>query len=298
MKFQVVPLSVLMVALAACTVDKSPQPQRIALSYPYALDDGVAFDGYRQIAERVSGAYVRVVIYGHSEDEGTLKNPIVSGASGTIVDPRGYLVTAAHIARHPRFRARITTMDGRTHDGVILHVAPTRELALLKIEPFPDMQVASIGDSRRLLPAQQVISIGTPSNRMGVVSPGRIAVPKHRKRIELNEFGFDDAIELEMEVEPGHSGGPLFDKTGRLVGIVVGFGLGDTSRVPYVSSRIAYAVPSTSIINYLSGRLTPEDGTWHLKPASTAFDNLQKHLGSRSPDAPPCCAPALPNLWE
>lgn len=247
---------VLVAASAACVLDYSKELEPIALSYPYTPSDDAVSDGLRQVAERVSNAYVRVLIYGHSEDEGMLRNIIVSGASGTIADNHGYVITAAHVARDTRYCARITTMDGRTHDGIIVDVDPTRELALLKIDPFPGMQVASVGDSSQLLPGQQVFSIGTPNHRMGIVSLGRIAIVKRENRIELNEFSFDKGIKLEMEVEPGHSGGPLFDAAGQFIGMAVGFGLGDTRQVPYVSTRIAYAVPSVNIIEYLSDKLT------------------------------------------
>ena len=47
-----------------------------------------------------------------------------------------------------------------------------------------------------------------------------------------------------MEVESGHSGGPVFDRRGALIGMVAGYELGDTTKRPYVSPRITYAIPS------------------------------------------------------
>lgn len=250
----------ILAALAGCAAP--PEAGPIRLSYAEAEARGPALAGYRRLAQAVAGAYVRVVVYGATEDEGMARVAAVNGASGTIVDPRGYVVTAAHVAQHTRFHARVTTMDGRIRDGTILRVDPLRELALLKIEPFAGMGFARIGDCR-LRAGQPVLAIGSPDNRRGVVLLGRIAKPRRAARIDYGDFGFDDAVELEMAVEPGHSGGPLFDAEGRLVGIIAGFGLGDTRSVPYVSTRVGYAVPAAAIASYLAQLIGPRRADSH-----------------------------------
>jgi S1-C subfamily serine protease len=236
----------------------APAPEPITLTFPASREGESDTGAVRRLAERVAGAYVSVLVYGATEDEGMPAKAVVSGASGAIVDPRGYLVTAAHVARNTRYSAEITTLDGAVRPGKIVHVEPGQELALLKIEPFPGMQSAVLADSDRLQPGQPVLAVGTPGNRKGVVSPGQVVDPKRRQRIEFGNFGFDDAVELRMEVEPGHSGGPVFDAAGGLIGIIAGFGLGDTRRVPYVPTGVAYAVPAAILTGYLTEVLGPQ----------------------------------------
>ena len=233
-------------ALAGCAGAAPPQP--VTLIYPYGIEESARFEGYRRLAQRVAPSYVRVLVYADSADEGIA---IVNGASGAIVDARGYVVTSAHIAKSSRFKARVTTMDGRQRPATIVLIAPGRELALLKIDPFPGMRVARLADAEDVRAGRRVVSIGTPNNRKGVVAVGIVVNPRRGLRIEYGEYGYDDAIELRMEVEPGHSGGPVFDTEGRLIGMVASFGLGDTRRVPYVSTMIAYAVPASAIAAYL-----------------------------------------------
>ncbi|MDP6574440.1 MAG: serine protease [Rhodospirillales bacterium] len=236
----------MVLVLAGCA-DAAPPPP-VTLTYPYAIEEGARFEGHRRLAERVAGSYVRVLVYADSTDEGIA---IVNGASGAIVDARGYVVTPAHIAKNSRFKARVTTMDGRERPATIVHVAPGRELALLRIDPFPGMQVARLADSGIMPAGWPVVSIGTPNNRKGVVTVGIVANPRRGLRIEYGEYGYDNAIELRMEVEPGHSGGPVFDVQGRLIGMVASFGLGDTRLVPYVSTMNAYAVPAAAIAAFV-----------------------------------------------
>lgn len=239
-------LLVLAAALGACAAPLPPGP--VTLSYPYRIEDGARFDGHKRFAQRVATSYVRVLVYAESADEGIA---VVNGASGVIVDGRGYVVTPAHIAKNVRFKALVTTMDGHERPATIVHIAPERELALLKIDPYPGMEAARLAPPEGAGAERRVISIGTPNNRKGVVTVGVVANPRRALRIEYGEYGYDDAIELRMEVEPGHSGGPVFDIEGRLIGMVASFGLGDTQRVPYVSTMIAYAVPAAAIAAYL-----------------------------------------------
>lgn len=243
-------LVTLLIALSACSTPEPPAP--IALSYPYDPPQGLDTDRYHSLARTVAGAYVQVLVYEKGGGSDAPGRAVVNGASGTIVDDRGLVVTAAHIAKDRRFAAEVTTADGKVHQATILDVAPARELALLKIAPGPGVEAPERADPESLRAGQPVVAIGTPDNVPGVVSFGRILNPRRTDRIAYAEYGFDDAIELAMEIEPGHSGGPVFDAEGRLIGVLASFGLGDTRRVPYVSTRLAYAIPITAVASYLN----------------------------------------------
>jgi len=236
-------------SVGACVSASPPQP--FALRYA----DGEVADQQRELAERLAEAFVSVVILANVEADGEISSGVVSGASGTIVDPCGFVVTAAHIARSTTFGARVTTLDGVARTAEIVDVAPGRELALLRIEPFAGMVVASPMQIARVSSA--VLSIGAPNNRPGTVTFGNVVDPQRAIRIQYGDYGFDDAIVLRMDVAPGHSGGPVFDNRGRLIGMIASFGLGDTRRAPYVPTGIAYAVPASAIARYLD-ELVPQ----------------------------------------
>ncbi len=246
---------VLLMPLTACTTSDVPMP--IALSFPYGVDQELGSDRYRHLARRVAGAYVRVLVYekGHGRD--VPSRTVVNGASGTIVDPRGFIVTAAHIAKDRRYAVEVTTTDGRVHQATIVDVAPARELALLKIDSTGSLDAAICADSRSIRAGQPVLGIGTPNNELGVVSFGYVTKARRTERITYAEYGYDDAIELEMVVEPGHSGGPVFDTDGHLIGVLASFGLGSTRRVPYISTRLAYAIPASAVAAYLAETVPP-----------------------------------------
>jgi S1-C subfamily serine protease len=244
-------------ALAGCGVlpwpERAAEPKPVELSYRPPPGD-IGPERAATLAQALSGSYVRVQIVDRSEARAGRDSDsgpgIVTGASGVIVDGRGYVVTAAHIATDPKLDARIHTMDGRQHEATVVAVAPERELALIKMRPYPGIQVAKLGDSGALAAGDPVLAIGTPDDRQGVVFQGQVSNPRRAQRIQYGLFGYDDAIELVLDAEPGASGGPLFNQQGELVGIVASFSLGNTNP-GYAPTHLAWAVPSNAIARYL-----------------------------------------------
>ena len=233
----------------------------MALSYPHQVETALLFDGYRALAGEAAASYARVVVLdpdASAEDgRGATRRAVVNAASGVIVHPAGYVVTAAHIALDPRFVAEVITFDGRTHPAEILRVDPARELALLRMAPFPGMRAAHLADSDGVREGDLVLAIGAPGNRPGVVSPGSVVQARRATRLEYNGYGYDDAIKLHIDVEPGNSGGPVVNRAGEVIGMVASFVLGDTSEKDYVSPRLAYAVPSNAIAAFLGEAAVP-----------------------------------------
>jgi S1-C subfamily serine protease len=240
--------------LGGCAGGTNGPERSVAIqpTYPGGAIERAAFPNHEVVVRQAFPTYVRVLVYDRYDEEGMPEIGVLSGASGVIADPRGYVVTAAHIARNTRHRVRVTGTDGRIHEGRILHVDPSQDLAVVKIAPFAGMRVAPFTDSRHLAAGDPAFVIGTPDNKPGRIALGRVAVPRMKQRVVYGEFGFDNGIELQADVQPGHSGGPVFDGKGRLIGILAGFGLGDTSQEIYVPTYIGYAMPSTRVAAYLS----------------------------------------------
>jgi putative serine protease PepD len=224
---------------------------QITLSYPYLTKKEARVSGYRELAERVSHAYVHVIIIYPGDPLTGENRGILQQASGIIVSRDGLVVTAAHIARTTKNEAKVVTRDGREWAARIVRVDPLHDLALLRIAPFPGMMVARFANPGVLKRGDFVLAVGSPSRGRGTVTLGFVRVPKIDESIPYNEWRIVDAIEIAMEVESGHSGGPVFNRAGELVGMVAGYELGDTTKTPYVSPRITYAVPASGIRAFL-----------------------------------------------
>jgi len=235
--------------------------QPAALSYPAPPEPGTDFPDFRAVAERNAGIYVRVRILAEDEtpvprsELSSAPSNVLNFASGFIADARGYVVTAAHIANSTKFKAEVITLDGRRFSGRVVAVERQRELALIKINPFPGMQAARFADSARLTAGEAALAIGTPKHHGGIVSVGRIIDPRLARRIQYNDYGYDNAIALAMPIEPGHSGGPVLDREGRVIGMIASFLLGQSGSKAAPQPRVGLAVPSDDIVAFMKSTI-------------------------------------------
>ena len=131
-------LSVAALLLTACDSVSLPgqrsEPEPIKLSYHGGAAEGQAAARIQALARGLAGVYVRVLIVDSREAragrDAMIDPGVVTGASGAIVDSRGYVITAAHIALTPELEARVTTADGVVRPAAVVAVAPVRAAVL------------------------------------------------------------------------------------------------------------------------------------------------------------------------
>jgi len=132
--------------------------------------------------------------------------------SGVVVDTQGHILTAAH-AVTPNALYLVTFPDGREFKAKGLGVIHSIDAAMIVITQKGKWPFAKMGWSSILEPSMPCISIAYPGSLITVTKPtvrlGEVAELKH-------ETGFMRSTCL---MEPGDSGGPLFDLKGRVIGI-------------------------------------------------------------------------------
>jgi S1-C subfamily serine protease len=237
------------ILLPLCTGFAAAAQER--LSYPYLDGSEAAFPNHRGIAERAARGYALVTVLARPDPVTREGGGEIHTASGIVLDREGYILTAAHIARGPQFDIRVRLASGRTLPGAVVRVSPKQELALVKTGALPETEPLVIADSGLLREGDPALALGSPRRAWGVVSIGRIRSPNIGERLDYGSWGFNNAIEIGLEVETGHSGGPLVNAKGELIGMIAGYVLGDTTKPTYRSPRIAYAVPSNDIRKWL-----------------------------------------------
>lgn len=136
--------------------------------------------------------------------------------AGTIWHDQGLVVTNAHVvARHRRDALFVTLADGRRFAARLLAQDRRRDLAALAIDA-QDVPTITLGDSRALRPGDWVLALGHPWGVTGAVSAGNVIAngppPEFR-------WSGGDLLQVSLRLRPGHSGGPLVDSGGRLVGV-------------------------------------------------------------------------------
>ncbi|HEX7439764.1 MAG TPA: Do family serine endopeptidase [Caldimonas sp.] len=139
--------------------------------------------------------------------------PFRGMGSGFIISPDGLILTNAHVVREAK-DVTVKLSDRREFSAKVLGIDTTTDIAVLRIDA-KDLPTVRLGDARQLEVGDPVLAIGAPygleqSATQGIVSakgrslPGDAVVP---------------FIQTDAAVNPGNSGGPLFDGSGAVVGI-------------------------------------------------------------------------------
>ena len=137
------------------------------------------------------------------------------GGAGTIWHPKGLIVTNAHVVG--RGPVRVILPDDRELPARILAKDDRRDLAALVVDAG-DLPTVQLGESKSLQPGQWVVAVGHPWGVQGAISAG-IVIGLGPAWQDDNQGARRDYVLVSLHLRPGHSGGPLVDSAGRLVGI-------------------------------------------------------------------------------
>ena len=133
--------------------------------------------------------------------------------SGFIIDPAGYILTNAHLVAERR-DIRVRLADRREFDGRVVGFDDLSDIALVKIDA-PGLAAVRIGDPARLRPGEWVAAIGSPFGFERSITAGIVSAVNRT----LPEESFVPFIQTDVAVNPGNSGGPLFNLQGEVVGV-------------------------------------------------------------------------------
>ena len=205
------------------------------------LQDGLtgAVAGFSRSVIDASNVYERVIraIVRISDAQKT------TYGSGFIFDTEAHVLTNHHVveAISPIY---VTLYDGRVIKATNIGSCPLSDIAVLKLEDNPDIEPPPLADSSQVRIGEPVAAIGDPFGLRDNLTTGIIS--------QVNRVsGTANLLQFDAAVNPGNSGGPLFNSNGEIIGVV-------TSRIsPILGDGIYWAVSSnkakrvaTALIEY------------------------------------------------
>jgi len=148
------------------------------------------------------------------DDNDGLRRPGGEG-SGFIVSSNGYILTNAHVVDQAE-EVTVRLTDRREFNAKVIGLDKPTDVAVLKIEAQA-LPMVRIGDPSKLRPGEWVLAIGSPfgfdnSATAGIVSATARGLPG-------GDSNYVNFIQTDVAVNPGNSGGPLFNLAGEVVGI-------------------------------------------------------------------------------
>lgn len=208
-------------AAAAQPAPPSVPPRAIALAEISA--------SFEALAAQVATSTVQVVATGLAIDPSDTSGVVErrrSTGSGVILDAAGFVMTNYHVVQGAR-RVQIVLASGpagtsivrargRTLDARVAGIDEETDLALLKIDPAGlTLAPLPFGDSDGIRAGQLVFAFGSPLGLDNTVTMGVVsAVGRQLEADDPMVY-----IQTDAPINPGSSGGPLVDASGRVVGI-------------------------------------------------------------------------------
>jgi S1-C subfamily serine protease len=159
--------------------------------------------------------------------------PAEGQGSGVVVDASGYILTNNHVVRGAT-DIQVSLADGRKLKATVVGRDSPTDLAVLKVET-DKLIPAQWGDSEAVEPGALVWAVGSPFGLERTITSGILSA-KHRSGLggNLNQ----DFLQTDAAVNPGNSGGPLVDASGKVIGI-------NTAIVGDAYQGISFAIPSS-----------------------------------------------------
>jgi serine protease Do len=141
------------------------------------------------------------------------EQPFRGQGSGFVVGDDGLVLTNAHVVRDAQ-EVTVRLADRREYRAKVLGSDPATDIAVLRIEA-KGLPTVRIGDPKSLMVGDYVLAIGAPYGLEQTATSGIVSA----KGRSLPGDAFVPFIQTDAAVNPGNSGGPLFDAAGNVVGI-------------------------------------------------------------------------------
>ncbi len=138
--------------------------------------------------------------------------------SGFVISSEGYIVTNAHVVEGAS-SVKVKVGDGDTKTARVVGEDTSADIALLKVDPGSQtLHALTLADSDNLHVGDATYAIGSPYGLERTLTTGVVSA-LGRQISAPNGFSIDDVIQTDAALNPGNSGGPLLDSSGRVIGV-------------------------------------------------------------------------------
>jgi S1-C subfamily serine protease len=196
--------------------------------------------------------------------------------SGVIYDTQGHVITAYHVVENlsPIY---VILHDGRVYSATDIGHCPYSDIAVLQLNGNPGITPPPLADSGAILIGEPVFSIGTPLDMRETFTAGVIS-QVNRATDYGTGYSIANLLQFDAPVNPGNSGGPLFNRDSEVVGITV------ARLSPTEGDGIHWAVASNKVRRVATDILTQSycDYPWIGISVAELTPDLVRDLGLES----------------
>ncbi len=232
---------------------------------PWIIPPVVAQDVNEQINIRVYRLASPAVV--------SIKSGNRSG-SGTIVDPKGLILTSGHVVRG-QSQVTVTLANKQRFQGTVVVASANPDLALIRLVGVKsNLPFLKLGTKEPLQVGQRVFAIGDPFGRFaGTLTTGIVSRLEPERQL----------IQTDAALNPGNSGGPLLNSKGEMIGInTVVFNPNNTP------TRIGFAIDASVARDFLRNANSTKPDRSVVAPKRLRLDGqvIQERLSRNDPTLP------------
>lgn len=242
-----------------------------------------AISTYSQAAAMVENSVVEIVT--QFQVVSSFFQYVTGGAgSGVILSEDGYIITNTHVIVDDSGKVvsdiTVTLKNGEKYTATVIGADEETDVAVLKIEATGLTPAVVRNSENALLVGEEVLAVGNPLGELGgTVTNGIISALDRAIDVDGNTMNL---LQTNAAVNPGNSGGGLFDMQGRLVGIVNAKSSGSGIE------GLGFAIPVDDALRvfeqlvefgYVRGRIYIGTSLLEIKDAVTAYKYNVKELG-------------------
>jgi putative serine protease PepD len=181
--------------------------------------------------------------------------------SGFVVSKDGLIVTNDHVVDGAsQVQVKIGTSN-QAQDATVVGADPSRDLALLKVDAS-NLPTLSLGDSSSVGVGDPTYAIGNPFGLDHTLTTGIVSALQ-RSLQAPDGATISGAIQTDAALNPGNSGGPLLDSSGKVIGVNSQIQTGSSSGAEAGNVGIGFAIPSSTVKSFIAeakaGKLKPQD---------------------------------------
>ena len=160
--------------------------------------------------------------------------------SGVVITDFGDILTSLHVVANAT-DIQLTFADGTQSSAQVIAAQPENDIAVLRASQPPAQLVpATLGNPNAMRVGDEAFAVGNPFGLYSSMSAGVISGFDRSFQPSDSEQRLEGLIQIDAAVNPGNSGGPLLNRAGQVIGVIVGI-VNPTEQEVFIG--IGFAVP-------------------------------------------------------
>ncbi|HEY4232663.1 MAG TPA: trypsin-like peptidase domain-containing protein [Lacipirellulaceae bacterium] len=179
--------------------------------------------------------------------------------SGSVIDKNGHILTNYHVVEDAE-EIQVMLFGGKAYPANLVGYDAGHDIAILKVDAPADVLFPiTFGTSQNLKVGQRVYALGNPFGLEGTMTTGIISNLNRTLPSRVEGHDMQSIIQTDAALNPGNSGGPLLDTSGRLIGMNVAIATKSGQ-----NAGLGFAIPVSRIARFIpeliaNGKITRPD---------------------------------------